>query len=576
MKKSIFIFLTATVLSIGMIVFGWTTASDQIGKARLIEETITGDRAAADGLIVAFRADSADDLHWINGFDYSTDKTASSFTRGEMETTAETSVYDDMRFTGWSMVPYYTCLKYEALDGLQDKKIQNYYDKLQKQALADGKEKKGAIRTGDYLDYYPISFRFQFGEKVYNSSSALTGLKTLADKKSLNEEKAAPYTGDIELYTVLNDWFRIPVIDNEYQNYSVTSEPDSSNKRFSVSKTTIKKPLEAEKDYYEFDPVIFLQQENIRDGKKWEHPDTEKNIESQEDTNSHKASEYGLKNRLLFVVNNRTVKGNPVDVSQIKGGYGVYELPIDTDATISIGKGRKNLFIPDPAPLSDQLNMTYPLDETAEYVDISLSGDHRNLAIFSVKEGDYFVEIVDADTWQSKCMTKMFPASEKLSYKWGEDGSLAATNHNDHIAILTETDDNAYGLLYSGEVAEGLDDELFTTEMISRKKAHDRYEHGNAVGLAVAAKADKVALVQNSPAGDPKLGFRNADLECAVIDKTGVIYNGRLKSSLVDIDYGSTEEDVKAIEELAGGSMVRNVIRPVSNKNRVQWKNRQM
>ena len=572
MKKSIFIFLTATVLSIGMIVFGWMSASDQIGKARLTEETITGDRAAADGLIVAFRADSADDLHWVNGFDYSTNKTVSSFTRGEMETTAETSVYDDMRFTGWSAVPYYTQLKYDALDGLQDKKIQNYYDKLQRQVLADGKEKKGTIRTGDYLDYYPISFRFQFGEKVYNSSSALTGLKTMADKKSNTEEKAAPYAGDIELYTVLNEWFRIPVLDNEYQNYRVSSEQDSSNKRFSVSKTTIKKPLGAGKDYYEFDPVIFLQQENIKDGKKWEHPDTEESIESQDDNNSHKASEYGLKNRLLFVVNNRTVKGNPVDVSQIKGGYGVYELPIEADATISIGKGRKNLFIPDPTPLSDQLNMTYPLDETAEYVDISLSGDHRNLAIFSVKEGDYYVEIVDADTWQSKCMTKMFPASEKMSYTWGEDGTLAATDHNDHFAILTETDDNAYGLLYSGGVAEGLDDELFTTEMISRKKAHNRYEHGNAVGLAVASQGDKVALVQNSPAGDPKLGFRNADIECAVIDKTGVIYNGLLKSSLVDIDYGSTEEDIKAIENLAGGSMVRNVIRPVSNKNRAEWK----
>ena len=572
MKKSIFIFLTATVLSIGMIVFGWTTASDQIGKARLTEETITGDRAAADGRIVAFRADSADDLHWINGFDYSTNKTVSSFMRGEMETTAVTSVYDDMRFTGWSAVPYYTQLKYDALDGLQDKKIQNYYDKLQKQALADGKEKKGTIRTGDYLDYYPISFRFQFGEKVYNSSSALTGLKILADKKSLNEEKTAPYAGDIELYTVLNDWFRIPVIDNEYQDYSVSSEQDSSNKRFSVSKTTIKKPLGAGKDYYEFDPVIFLQQENIRDGKEWEHPDTKESLESQDDNNYHKASEYGLKNRLLFVVNNRTVKGKPVDVSQIKGGYGVYELPIDTDATISIGKGRKNLFIPDPTPLSDQLKMTYPLDETAEYVDISLSGDHRNLAIFSIKEGDYFVEIVDADTWQSKCKEKMFPASEKISYAWGEDGTLAATDHNDHIAILTENDNSGYRLLYAGGVAEGLDDELFTTEMVARKNSHDRYEHGNAVGLAVTAQDGKVALVQNSPAGNPKLGLRNADLECAVIDKTGVVYNGLLKSSLVDIDYGSTEEDINAIEDLAGGSMVKNVIKPVSNKNRAEWK----
>lgn len=572
MKKSIFIFLTATALSIGMIAFGWISASDQIGKAMLTEETITGDRAAANGLVVAFRADSADDLHWINGFDYSADKTVSSFTRGEMETKTDTSVYDDMRFTGWSAVPYYTHLKFDALDGLQDKEIQNYYDKLQKQALEDGKEKKGTIRTCDYLDYYPISFRFQFGEKVYNSSSALAGLKTLVDKKSLDEENAASYAGDIELYTVLNDWFMIPVIDNEYQNYSVSSEQDSSNKRFPVSRTTIKKSLGAGKDFYEFDPVIFLQQENIRDGKKWEHPDTNGSIESQEEKDSHKASEYGLKNRLLFVVNNRTVKGKPIDVSQIKGGYGVYELPIDVDATISIGKGRKNLFIPDPTPLSNQLNMTYPLDETAEYVDISLSGDHRNLAIFSVKEGGCFVEIVDADTWQSKCMEKMFPASKQISYTWGEDGTLAATNHNDHIAILTGNDDNTYRLLYSGKVAEGLEDELFTTEMISRKNAHDRYEHGNATGLAIASQKDKVALVQNSPVGDPTLGLRNADLECAVIDKTGVIYNGILKSSLVDIDYGSTEEDIKAIEELAGGSMAKNVIMPVRSKNRAEWK----
>ena len=41
---------------------------------------------------------------------------------------------------------------------------------------------------------------------------------------------------------------------------------------------------------------------------------------------------------------------------------------------------------------------------------------------------------------------------------------------------------------------------------------------------------------------------------------------------LIDIDYNSTEEDIKAIEELAGGSMFKNVIKPVSNKNRAEWK----
>ena len=204
MRKNIFIFLAATILSMGMIVYGWVFVNVQIGAVKLTEETYVGDRNAADGLMVAFRADSADDLHWMTGYDYSKNKTKSLFRRGEMQRESDTNVYDDMRFTGWSAVPFYTKLKYDGLDGLQNKKIQEFYDELQTQAIADGKEMTGTIKLSDYLDYYPISFRFQFGEKVYNSSSMLNGLKILDEKDSLTAGNAAPYEGDMELYLVLN------------------------------------------------------------------------------------------------------------------------------------------------------------------------------------------------------------------------------------------------------------------------------------------------------------------------------------------------------------------------------------
>ena len=45
------------------------------------------------------------------------------------------------------------------------------------------------------------------------------------------------------------------------------------------------------------------------------------------------------------------------------------------------------------------------------------------------------------------------------------------------------------------------------------------------------------------------------------------------KLLMIAIDYNRTDADIKAIEELAGGSMVKNVIKPVSNKNRAEWKN---
>ena len=119
MKKSVIIFVTAAVLSVGITVYGWIFVDSQIGGVVLTEETIAGDRDTADGLTVGFRADSMENLHWINSFDYSSDETKSYFKRGEMAKKTDTCVYDDIRFTGWSQVPYYTQLKYGNLKGLQ-------------------------------------------------------------------------------------------------------------------------------------------------------------------------------------------------------------------------------------------------------------------------------------------------------------------------------------------------------------------------------------------------------------------------------------------------------------------------
>ena len=84
MKKSNIIFVMATAIWAGMIAYGWAFVDEQIDEVSLTEETVMGDSAAAEGLTVGFRADSADDLHWVSTFDFSTHETKSSFKRGEM------------------------------------------------------------------------------------------------------------------------------------------------------------------------------------------------------------------------------------------------------------------------------------------------------------------------------------------------------------------------------------------------------------------------------------------------------------------------------------------------------------
>ena len=585
MKKSIIIFVTSIALSAGMVIYGWAFVDSRVGEVSLTEETMAGNKAAADGLTVGFRADSADNLHWISSYDYNTDKTDSSFKRGEMTETIDASVYDDIRFTGWSTVPFSTRLKCDRLEGLQEKKIQAFYNRIQHRVMETGAEEEGRIRLCDYLDYYPVSFRFQFGTKTFNSDSALTGLKVYDERNMLSPENISAYDDELDLYEAFNNMFKIPVIENEYQEYKVSKIENYDYKTSLGYNTDIEKPLGKGEDFYEFDPIITIQEENIMDGKKWVHPDlsggssyeagvgSEKGSQSDEAYVRRKASEYNLKNRMLFIVNNRTAKGVPVDVSQMAGGYGVYELPIEVTATATVKRGRRSSILPSPKPLSDELAMVYPLDEEAEYVEMSLSGDHRYLAVFSVKNGAYLVDLIDADNWTSQGPFEVFPASEKMTYAWGDDGSLAVTNHKDYIAVFTRTGDESrpYEVLYSGKAPDDLDKAFFDTEMVSKKNSYARYKYSIDKGLAIAAKGGKVALVQNLLVGDPQLNMRTAALECAIIDKSGVIYRGRLKNNVVDLEYHMSREEVENIRDLSGSAVMKLTIEPVRNENWCKW-----
>ena len=565
MKKSIIILVMTIILSVGIIVCGCIFVDDQIGEAVLTEKTITGDKKEAEGLVVGFRADSSDDLHWINSYDYSTDQITSSFKRGEMNTKTEAPFYDNIRFTGWSTVPYYTQLKYEGLDGLQDKKIHAFYEDIQQSVIEDGKKEQGKIKLADYIDYYPVSFRFQLGSKIFSSNNTLTGMKVYDGKGVLNADTTKAYSGDIDLYEAFNNMFTIPIIENEYHQYDISKVEDYDHETELEYKTEIKKLTGANKDYYEFDPIIAVQEENIRDGVEWDHPDL------------HDAKN-NLKNRLLFVVNNKTAKGKTIDTSKIKDGYGIYELPVEIVPEASLKKSPRSRALPAPKPLPDQLKMVYPLDAQVEYVEMSLSNDHRYIALFSVKNGAYYVEMIDADRRISEAVIEMFPASDKMTYAWGDDGSIAATNHNDYIAIITraESDDKPFALLYKGKADCDIDKTFFDSEMLDKKNSYAKYEYGIDEGLAVVVKDGKAALVQNSLVVGLESDFRNAEIECLVVDKSGVVYRGKVESNLVDYESDMIEEELSEsngiFDNIINKKVKKKTIVPVRSENWAEWK----
>ena len=577
MNRSTIAFLLAAALSFGIIVYGFLFINTHAGKTALTEETISGSNEAASGLAVGFAVASDEDLHWNINYDYTTSETDSTFERRIIEVAEERSLYDDLRFTGWSTIPYSTRLNYAPLEDVQNAEIHKFYDDIQKKVMDTGITESGEIRVKDYLDYYPISFRFQFGSKVYNSDDILTGLKIYDQRGKLIPENVTAYNSIVDMYVCLSNLFRIPVIDNEYQEYRVSKLDIYDNKTSLGYETEIARSVDNRKDYYEFDPIIALQEENIMDGIKWEHPDQSEGLEyeageAEDETETKTAADYGLKNRMLFIVNNRTAKGEPIDVSEIVEGFGIYELPIDTVPSATVRHGHRSEGLRNPIPLMDQLSMVYPLNSDAEYIDISISKDHRHLAIFYISDGYSYVEIIDADTWETCGTVKLFETAEVISYSWGEDGSLAITNNENALTVIAGNDNGTYYSIYSGHAEKNLIEALFDIGENQKANYYGQHYCYNDSGLAVEVNDGKAALIQSILIGDDSINIRGPALECAVVDDTGLLYWGKLKSNLTDMDYGIKGTELKNQDSYYDENILQLLIKPSGDSKTVKWR----
>lgn len=420
-KTLISLVATAAVAGIA-ILGGFAFAVENAGKVLLSEETVSGNKQAAEGVSVKFGIDSGKGLYWINRYSFSAEKTESSLRRGKMPGSPKADPYRIISFNNTS----------PGEDGM----------------------------------YYSLEFSFKLGSKIYTSD-------------------------DSKLYSDINEFFRIPV------------------------------PFEG--DSYSFNPAIILQEENSLDGIIRNHPDLEKGV---------------MKNRLLFAAQSRTQQGNTVDFSGVKGGYGIYELPIETvlEGTIT-GYKKRSWLIPNPKPLTNRVSMVYPLDETVETVDLTMSADHRYLALFSKTDGFITAEIIDADLWRSVGTFRLFTASGRLTYAWGEDGTLAAANHCGYVAIITKSanEQEPYELFFAGKVGEGLDNEIFDGDSEYHRHVTKGCCSVNDARLEPAHESGRVVMVQSLMSDDRK---RVSGVECAVFDNNGVLYMGRLRSSIVGVGEG--------------------------------------
>lgn len=79
-----------------------------------------------------------------------------------------------------------------------------------------------------------------------------------------------------------------------------------------------------------------------------------------------------------FTIRGSSAEGEPMDTSRIPGGYGLYRLPYDA-----------------AGPRLEELAMVYPLEQTDEVVDLTVSPEEGKLLIHTLRQGRYRLTVLE-------------------------------------------------------------------------------------------------------------------------------------------------------------------------------------
>lgn len=249
------------------------------------------------------------------------------------------------------------------------------------------------IRLADYYDYYPISVNINLPSLLWNATA-----ESFSDGRSVIS--TAQNQNDKKVYDDICNFFKIPVVDTEYVDISV-SKHHGNNVGFGHGWS------DKESDHYAID------------------------------------TQSAYTDTVCFIaVSNRTLNGEIMDFSNIPGGYGIYALPYE-------GAKLK----------SEELAMVYKLDEDAVVNHITVSTDNSKLLLTVVEGGASYFEVVDIATMTQLQKFKINDGSHYIVYP--NEGFIAYEFEN-HIAVIEEKN-GIYELAFVADkfFADHTDNEYF-------------------------------------------------------------------------------------------------------------------
>lgn len=381
MRKATLIVTLLAALGLGGMAALHLHVNGQRDQVVITEQVLCGDKAVAEGLEVTSVVDLDRRLHWETVYTVG----AQPETRTEFEFT------EDQRLRPVAYEPagiYVYDLTSTISDAWEEdekeltglaKAYQELFDETE-----PGTEGERDVRVADYLDYYPVSLSVELPN--YDFDSRWDGFHASND-----EQKAEMMALD----QALQDYIRVPVLENEYVEISVHKNGDGSRSGWGSGTTS--------------------------------------------STAGHDRYDMTIYNALTdsacyFIVDNRSYRGEIVDFSGVQGGYGIHILPF----TASESRYTRV----DVAGLS----IAYPLDEASavEWFDHTPDGE-RLLLCTREEDGSQVLRVIRAGTMEPLQELELTHDPELEFYHMDpEDGYLVLRSSDRDMVLLEEQPDGTY------------------------------------------------------------------------------------------------------------------------------------
>ena len=201
-----------------------------------------------------------------------------------------------------------------------------------------------------------------------------------------------------------------------------------------------------------------------------------------------------------FVFDAHTTEGNIVNLSEIKGGYGIYRLPY-----VNVNEKETRLLV-------ENLEMVYELDPEVQIADLKLTEDRTRLLLTTMEQDTIVLTVIKVETME--CLQRLEIAKSGIWGCYYGDNFIVWRLDEDHIGLVSETADGTYQPEFTVSLWEDV------------MRPYTLY----LSNCAMDWNGEK--LVISGYKHDDWSGYYNCDFYLAVYGGTGMVYCGHYDSSL--------------------------------------------